>query len=304
MLTDGRILKLIIEKLSTLIVRRAQLVHKGSGIYKKKYLQGNKTPRVIFFDFLDRSTHLGDRMFFAHLFSFCNENKIKVLIDSNDSLSIEIFSGLNFYFDIVNKPLIYDVRVLPMPSILRKKPYDARDLFIDFTKFHDADVSSNLIHGIFMAENKMISDMPKIQKILTPSKKLVIFSPYVDSGFFRINNKKKKLLYESARSFLDAGRQVVLVGTKADKINDTFTYNDQFIDLRGRTSVAGIVNYFSLGEVETVISFDNFLMHLAEYFEVPSLICFRGRFFKKNTRLHLNTINVACKRGCSRISYL
>ena len=98
--------------------------------------------------------------------------------------------------------------------------------------------------------------------------------------------------------------EIWLLGSETDKSGVDTVLIKHLSDHRGDLSLTEIIQFFERDEVAQVICFDNFFMHLAELYSVPSMVKFRGRMLKKNVGLHINTINVACAMGQSKITYI
>ena len=137
---------------------------------------------------------------------------------------------------------------------------------------------------------------PKRKLISHSSSKVVLFNNYLDSGIFRKKFVDHTKLADRADELARAGFEIWHVGSSSDKLNDKSVYNFVSKDLRGTTSISDIVKLFSSGLIVRVVSFDNFYLHLAELYELPSDILFRGRFTSKARRVHFASVNVGLER--------
>ena len=253
-----RLSKLVLSKMIVNFKCRLNFKHYASGIYKKELFKHNSKPNKVFLDFLHETTHLGDRMFFSHFIEFCNMENIEVIVRNDDYVSIDLFESLKLQVKRIKHPKNYNVRILILPSIINKKLLDNRDFIIDFTEFHNVNLKLHLIENILLFKRDSIKISSKKIKRKKNIEKFIIYSPYVNSGFFRLNVLKKRLLYNKILEMIIKKKRVILVGTALDKIRDSYSYNNKIIDLRGITSVKKTVDFFVLNEVELVVCFDNF----------------------------------------------
>lgn len=295
--------KLIFYKLNSLLIKKCLLTLLHQGIY------GFRTntiiyPKSIFFDLNHSSTHLGDRLFLVRFAKACNENNIKILLAPNDLLTIQIFDSLELSFKICSY-YKYDMRLSLMPSINFEKKFIDKDIILSFTEFHNLNLTEHLVKNLLGIEYVINEKWPHKKKFHAQSdNSIILYSPYVNSGFFRMIKKKKKFLQNTISKISYDKKEIWLMGSETDKSANVSDSEDYLIDKRGKLSITDIIEMFKANQVNMVIAFDNFYMHLAQLFCIPSLIKFRGRLLKKNTNLHLKTINKACASKKNFINYL
>jgi hypothetical protein len=96
-----------------------------------------------------------------------------------------------------------------------------------------------------------------------PDKKFIWFNNYVFSRFIGITKKRRKMLEDLARAKKKEGFLIVHGGSPKDKENDSRHYDFVDYDLRGKVEPAGYFKIFSLDNLEGVICYDTFIMHVA-----------------------------------------
>ena len=298
----------MIAKLNYIVLRIWNEIN--SRLFWKTYIPGvrvsrwSNTPNLkadcIFFDLAHPNVHLGDRLFFLHLINSLNQAGTKILIDKEDALSHAIFSfffGEQGTLSAGSEPTL---SVITAPSISRgyAKRKSVNTVAIDFLNFPQDDLSKTLASA-FGVELEHFRPTKKIE----PREKVVLFSPFVNSGFFRVTKSKRQKLFDRSAELISQGHRVLLMGSKSDL--GIAIHEDAFSeDLRGSLTIQEVMQYFENGQVERVICFDNFFMHLAQLYGVDCEVLFRGRFFKKNRELHINVINEALAIENSSINYI
>lgn len=263
----------------------------------------------IFLDINHKTTHLGDRLFFWDLISFENHNGRSVFIDINDVISHELFSSLGLKVEFLRKNDLDTKFISLKPKFLSdffKNPFKAFAIYyLDFYKIK-GPLSKGILKSIRNPEGNDLRVLfrPKILKNDKTSNKVVLFNNYVDSGKFRLGFTNASKLSERAEELASQGFEIWHVGSSNDKIGDKSDYNFVSLDMRGKTSLKGLIEYFSTDRISSVVSYDNFFLHLAELYEIPSDILFRGRFSKSARTHHFNSVNIGLTRTISKIKYL
>jgi len=132
----------------------------------------------------------------------------------------------------------------------------------------------------------------------------VVFNNYVNSGFFRLFFIKNIVLEERCEYLKKQGFKVIHVGSPADKSSDSRRYDFVDIDLRGQLPMNDLLDLLSSHNVHEIVTYDNFIMHMAHIFNKSTSVLFRGRFLSKNRLLHINYINNTFLCRKNRINYL
>lgn len=97
---------------------------------------------------------------------------------------------------------------------------------------------------------------------LEPGVSYALFNNYVDSGRFRINRRSHTLLRGMLAELKAQGVRIIHAGSADDKRKDTADYTEVDLDLRGKTSIADAFRLAAHPQVEHVVAFDTFIMHL------------------------------------------
>lgn len=121
---------------------------------------------------------------------------------------------------------------------------------------------------------------------LPEDKRLILFNPYCDSSSYLINKTKVDQLLKALEPFAgEPGYTIVLMGTQKEKEKDPAHYSDRYFDLRGKTDVVDIFELVNDPRVELYVGFDAFIMHVFSLFGKRSLVKFRGRLTKRQTKM-------------------
>ncbi len=266
------------------------------------------------FDFSHKTTHLGDRLFFFPLIRSLVELNIPIKV--NDSSTNELFRKI-YGIDVPRASSEHFIAIIPKPSFLRFLLKYKDVVLVDFT---DLNVESKISLELISSFNRLFKlnlnanvDVNALNssnyssfagKSLFDSKKYVVFNNYINSGFFRIYFKDSKLLSRECEKFRNNGFEIIHVGSKSDKKNDINKYDFVSLDFRGLLTMVELVELISLPNVFGVVTFDNFIMHLAHLFDKPSWILFRGRFLKRNEDHHMKYVNNTFLSNSNNINYL
>lgn len=263
----------------------------------------------LYLDFNHSTTHLGDRLFFWDLISYENSMGREVYISEDDILSKELYNALGLKVISSNIPHKDVQKISLKPKFLNDFYHKGFQVlqchYIDFYSFHDplSKAILNLIRKPELGYDHKYARPHKTRDI-DGNSNVVLFNNYVDSGKFRTMFIDSNKLRTRAAELSELGYEIWHVGSKKDKLNDKGTYNFCTRDLRGETTIRDIVHYFSTGAINHVVSFDNFFLHLAELYEVPSDILFRGRFTLSARNVHFRSVNVGLERIQNKIKYI
>lgn len=289
-------------------------------IWKKKH----KTPlleyrdivcegKCFHFDFNSKTTHLGDRLFFLPLLKGMHEKGIKFKVSDRNNITELLFISL--YGHKFNQSNFNDcINVIPKPSFIKFFSKYNNLLVCDFTDVttknkitHQLIESFNFLFKLDLkAENFFIEsknfyfDHPKLLK----SERYVIFNNYIDSGSFRLLFLNKKRLINKAISLKNKGYRIIHLGSKKDFDNDSFFYNFVDVDLRSVLTLEEVVCLVKSPNVFGIVTYDNFFMHLGNFFNKDTWVLFRGRFTKSQYFHHLNKVNNTFLQKELTVNYL
>ena len=295
----------MLKKLNYLLYR---LFNDLTFFFLRRYCKTSKLNKndAYLFDFTHSSTHLGDRLFYFPLIYYLIKNNFKVYFEKKDRISPEIFLALyNKQINCLEKKKNSQAALIfPKYSLLAK----VKDAFIH--KCHIFSPSSlsdnNLIEQLFEAfgidKRCLAFSLPK--KIpVKRQKKIILLSNYIDSGFFRKWFVEEEKLFRECKKFKKLGYEIWHIGSEMDKKGDRRDYNFVDKDLRGCLSLTELINEIKNNSV-TIVSFDNFIMHLGNIYNRNCKILFRGRFLKKNRDYHFRCVNSCLSNNKNTINYL
>ena len=272
-------------------------------------LNAGSVNKSIFLDINHSTTHLGDRLFLWDLIFFENSIGRPIYVAQDDAISRELFCALGLHVLPCKTPFkdVHMVSLKPkfLNDLLNEPRQTLFKTYLDYYTF-DQPLSKAILARLrgYEKDRSFECARPKRKLISHSSSKVVLFNNYLDSGIFRKKFVDHTKLADRADELARAGFEIWHVGSSSDKLNDKSVYNFVSKDLRGTTSISDIVKLFSSGLIVRVVSFDNFYLHLAELYELPSDILFRGRFTSKARRVHFASVNVGLERTKNRISYL
>ncbi len=272
--------------------------------------------REFFFDFSDRTTHLGDRLFFFPLIDLLVKAGYPVRIANGDKLTgVLLQKIISFSPAQSNKPSETECVIFPAPSFLNFKKIYKKFAVVDFTDTNcSRKISEEIVCSFKNKFNLCLNDVTfdvksnkaadSIQKIIPSEYNYYIFSNYVDSGRFRklfINEKK---LVQKALQLKREGYKIIHVGSVNDIASDQRCYPFVDIDMRGKTNISDIVDIVNSPNVIGALTYDNFIMHLVGMYGKVAYVLFRGRFLKKNRAHHLLYVNNTFFRSEEKLLYL
>jgi hypothetical protein len=265
------------------------------------FKKDNKVKKILFYFPDYEFMHLGDHFFFEPAMRELKKQGFEVAVSP---VKLMEFYFENYYIEkkesfekydlIITKAEFYDkfkdkLKKHNVIFIDTSYPYIKEPICLDIIK---------KLYFVLGIDSEEINDRPTVLETfdgsleLDTNYKYILFNNYVDSGFFRINQKKlndlnKKILELKSKT----GAKIIHTGSKNDKLKDNNKYNFVDIDLRGKTTVKDIFYLLSQQNVLYNVSFDAFQMHVAFLYNKKSFIKFRGRFLKKNTDFIINYVN-------------
>ena len=254
-------------------------------IYFRKKNQINKNSKILFLlndkDFI----HLGDSLFYEPIISFFKSNNFKVEVKCNNYIKFFFEDNYQVLNNNFNNYKDYDL-IITSTDFIIKTFFENNVIYINNNHYkckkriinHNIDTLKKMFKIDSEYTDKPYYPKSKSKSILkkfnySKDKKYIVFSNYIDSGFFRLSKNKLDTLVFYLYKFIEKNNHysVIHLGTKNDKLKDKNRYKD-FIDLRGLTTVSDLFDLCSLQNIEYYIGFDNFIMHL---------------FFLKNKKLKI-----------------
>jgi hypothetical protein len=309
----------VVGKIAEIVLKTFKL-----GFYKYAFMPGfyvkssAKYFDTFVFDFSDKTmVHLGDQLFFFEAIFGLRKAGFKVIVLSSQDYISSFLS--NSFESTVPCDFDYKKSVVIVPIYASSLAHTAKFGCVvgyDFSGNAIDNKLSKLIQRFFKLRfsidislgrrqlTKLMALACKADRLgaVAEIESFNLFSPYLNSGFFR-----KFFLKDVHSRFLAScklGRQCRLVGSLNDKLY-SFGEDCRLLDSRGEFSFCELIFLFHTGRVNKVIAFDNFFMHLAELFSIKSEIIFRGRFLKRSRLQHLQYVNCTMSfRGKSFVRYL
>lgn len=294
-------------------------------LYKYKLIDGlygtkcNTVDNIVVFDLDSKSTlHLGDVLQFLPVIDCLSFSKIVYIIARNERkklFNILLSNPLNVIFiddhsyirSIKEKLYVTSLgKLKDLSFVLMKKPF----LIADFASPLLNKFPYKLFEDYFKIE--LLSKTINNQKILFPPvcypTEYIIFNDQVESGIFRIPKSFFIKLYTCAVS-ISMSEKLPIIYVGIDNNNKNFNeYAAKsgcvLYDLRGNTSVEDVISFIANPRCKLVITFDNFIMHLAHMFEKKTFVKFRGKRTKSEEIFHFNFINPSFLGEHKYICYL
>jgi hypothetical protein len=251
------------------------------------------------FDLSHSAVHLGDRLFFLPLLRWLSLNKLPFILD--DPITRELYARI-YCENIPSSQFINDkksIQVITKPMFLSRYKQKKSFLVVDFSDLvKGGSVSDGLVLSVGNFLYPTVDNNPTL-KLSTPirgpvSKEggYILFSNYIDSGNFRKIFLNQNILSFTARIIKLITNQVVIhVGSTRDKDFDTSAYDFVSLDLRGQHTIFEILDFFEAGKISAVVTYDNFWMHIANLYNIPVFVLFRGRILRKNYNHHMKSVN-------------
>lgn len=270
-----------------------------------------KKIKSIEFNFADKNTHLGDRLFLFPLINFLLKIGMNVYFNDKDILSKEI------YYEMYGTkiPSSYNIKgidsvIISKPSYLSLNLENSNLIIVDFNdKTSTFRVPLQLIRSF-----QLIMDLDINAPIIGGSgedgvygnqyDKYIVFNNYIDSGAFRKFFCNEDLLSEKCRNLKLDGYKIIHVGSQADINKDRNKYDFVDIDLRGKISPSELVQIIKRKNIYGAVTYDNFIMHLMGFFSKKSYVLFRGRFKKSSKNYHFQYVNNSFYSDDALLEYL
>ncbi len=261
----------------------------------------------IVFDFSHKTTHLGDRLFYFPVMKMLIERDYQIYIVSGDYTTFDLFNSIYkhnipFHSSNCTKEKIW---VIPSASLLANllNFYQRKIIVVRYDIKSELSVVQQIFNSLGQDIHQVNYWLPRDEKIKLEKPGIVIFSNYIDSGFFRKWFVCEEKLEKKCIELKKIGYKIWHVGTQMDKSNDKKKYKFVDRDLRGILSIEQVTNIIRNKNV-TVVSYDNFIMHLGHLFNRKVFILFRGRFSKKHYDFHISSVNLCLSRRKGNSQYL
>ncbi len=265
-------------------------------------------------DISHSTTHLGDQLFLIPLVRFLMDKKVDVEI-VDDGLFKNLYQDVTGC--VLSEKLVSSTSpvLILKPSFLEKRKKYSKLIVVDFTDTRSTSkISLKLIESLsllfeinfykykFVAnalQSTLVNKVP-----LDSSSKYIIFNNYIDSGKFRTLFLDIEKLKNQCINYKKHGYKIIHVGSAKDKDFDGVIYDFVDIDLRGMLSIHDLICLIFCREIISVVTFDNFIMHIAHIFGKSTHVLFRGRFTQSQFKHHMKSVNNTFLLENKTITYL
>jgi hypothetical protein len=268
----------------------------------------------ICFDFDHRTTHLGDKLFFLKVIRLLRLHGTSVRVLDRSGTFDMIYellyseSSPTFHYPKSKECL----RVVPKPAFLSKLFQYKNFLIVDLTDIRiNKRLPEQLVYslanffGVELSYNLdfrfSVKESSRFDK---EHNRVAIFNNYIDSGKFRKIFLRESLLRKQCIRLKNDGYTIVHIGTANDKNSDKKKYSFVDLDLRGCLTVVDLIKLLGSCEVNVLVSYDSFIMHLGCIFGKPLFVLFRGRFSYSQRQHHFSFVNNSFESFPGQITYL
>jgi len=289
------IIKKVYHIVSAKTIYNKNFVYPNIYLFNQHITQLAKLKKILFYFNSSEYMHLGDHIFFLPL--------VKVFVDSGYDVRVCTTPAMSELFTRLNLPVIapqecnfndYELIISRFELIRRLNSYAC--LLVHVSKNITLPISEHMLHNLSKLFHLVdyqpfnfyaITSENILSKLHLPTnKKLVLFNLYCDASSYLLTERKCQLLLAYLSSYAhNEDYQIILVGSQSDKESDKRTYDFQYIDLRGKTSVLDIFSLVAAQNAHCYIGFDSFVMHVFSLYQKPSFVVFRGRITRKQSNM-------------------
>lgn len=298
-------------------IKKAFSILKFNIIYKNKFIspyfyifninRGDipKLKKVLFYFNNAEFMHIGDHIFFIKTIKTLMLNGYEVDVSTIPSMrnifekigiKVKANPNLKDYDLIISRVELLDEHLIDKPLVLVNLTKNltmpiADDLLVHFSLLFELKPVENVEYNF-----EIFNDKSVIKRFnLNENDSYILLSPFCDSSFFLVTNEKINRIISFVRKEAKIkNAKILLIGSQIDKLKVKFS-SDEFIDLRGKTTIEDILNLSNCPNVKTFIGFDNFIMHVFSIIKKPSFVVYRGRIGKKRREMikksHINLNN-------------
>lgn len=294
--------KSYIKKSISLLVLKT--IYRGKFLFPNLYLFNinkndlPKTKRILFYFASDEYMHLGDHLFFIPVLKTFLANGYDVTVMPTNAmaklltaLSIPIVDKVNNLdeYDLIISRVELARHFICKPSLLVNVSQNLTLPICD-QLLSTFSTIFNFTQPFIKPDYLCLKEDNILNRFALPTnKKLILFNLYCDAAFFMINQKKIAAVINVIHKYVNNPEyQLVFVGAKNDKLKDPRTYDFDFIDLRGKTTVIDMFSLVAHPNVSYYIGFDAFVMHVFSLYAKKSFVVFRGRFLKRRHEMIKN----------------
>jgi hypothetical protein len=177
-------------------------------------------------------------------------------------------------------------------------------------------ISPYLCRKIYQLLNVKLDSVPELalpcslnsdleQQILSLGDSVWLMNDLLVSGFYRWTTKKRRIIWEKAQEIAQKGGKIIYLKGEREIQLPHLLPSVISLDLRGKTSPDDVMGIMQLPNIKGIISFDNYLMHVALLCKKQAFVLFRGRFSRKQRQHCFKKVNTAfAEVDGSNITYL
>lgn len=256
--------------------------------------------QTYFFDFNHNSMHLGDRLFYFPAILQIILNGGKVCIHPKDETTFTMFKNLfgieleifTYHEDI---DFIYVISAHSLFGNLKTFFAYKKRILISFDESSKKNVIEQINSQLELKEKfnwRTFLQKKSIENTqISGCQKVVLFSNYINSGFFRKYFIDERKLVQQAIKLKKEGWTVVHVGSRLDRQHDKVEYDFVDMDLRGVITIQEVILMISGHSQLLAVCYDNFIMHICHIYRRPTFVLFRGRFSRRAFDFHMRCVN-------------
>ncbi len=297
-------------------IKKAFYLLKFNIIYKNKFISPYfylfninrsdiaKLKKVLFYFNNAEFMHIGDHIFFKTIKTLMlngyevDVSTIPSMRNIFEKIGIKVKANPNLkdYDLIISRVELLDEHLIGKPLVLVNLTKNltmpiADDLLMNFSLLFELKSIVNVDYNF-----EIFNDKSVIKRFnLNENDSYILLSPFCDSSFFLVTNEKINRIISVVRKEAKIkNAKILLIGSQIDRLKVKFS-SDEFIDLRGKTTIEDILNLSNCPNVKSFIGFDNFIMHVFSIIKKPSFVVYRGRIGKKRREMikksHINLNN-------------
>ena len=266
----------LIDKIITSIKIKTTLkrIKYKPGIYCQPPIKSAKTIGIDLSN--SRYIHFGDQLFYEPLIRALHVSGLNIRLTPTIAMN-SYFTSCGFSISNIEETLNSDILISPIWDISNKKTINHKNrILVHLSDYliddHPCRYLISSLSEILDIELKIASYKPYYWEsdlsrniIKYHEQGFIILNNYVESSRLRVwKNDHHALLDHAAAIKKSTGKLIIHVGSEKDKKSDNYDYSGVTdIDLRGLTSIEEIFSLIKNPLIHDVVSFDNFITHIA-----------------------------------------
>jgi hypothetical protein len=219
--------------------------------------------------------HIGDQLFLEPAIRACRDRGVAVVVAPTPSMR-QYFAAAGYQIASPEEVLRQELRLAPtwMYDFIPPRERRRRFVYLNTTDHRiRRPVSTHLAECVIELLGLVPSAMPLDGRPFLPpansallnarSGRWIAFNDAVDSGAFRISSKDVARLWTIAAERQREGHSIVRVGSEGERMRAPAALPFDHLDARGQTDVVGLFSLLGRPEIESTLSFDTAVAHIA-----------------------------------------